>query len=74
MLVAKVTRNVLEIEVAHDERYSGESKYSIKKLMEYYFKIFFCYNDFLFKFIGCRSPRNEYSIRKKIENGEETCV
>jgi undecaprenyl-phosphate 4-deoxy-4-formamido-L-arabinose transferase len=41
MLIPKVSKNIREIEVLHDERFSGESKYSISKLLEAFFRIFF---------------------------------
>ena len=41
MIVPGVTRNIKEIEVDHGERYQGQSKYDIKKLMDAFFRIFF---------------------------------
>lgn len=67
MLVAKVTRNVAEVEVEHDERYSGESKYGIRKLFSAFWRVLFCYGD---KHPGKESG-DLYSIGKRLEYGQE---
>lgn len=41
MLIPKVSKNIREIEVLHDERLSGESKYNMLKLLDAFFRIFF---------------------------------
>ncbi len=41
MLIPKVSKNIKEIEVLHDERQSGESKYNMGKLLDAFFRIFF---------------------------------
>lgn len=71
MLIAKVTRNVAEIEVNHDERASGESKYNMRSLFVYFFKILFCYNDTLFRLSGKKAADPLYVIEKKVEDGKE---
>lgn len=72
MLVTKVTRNISEIEVSHDERHSGESKYGIRKLFIEFFKIF-KYNDYLSRLMKKRGGDKElpFIIARRIEDGEE---
>lgn len=41
MIVPRVTRNIKEIEVDHGQRYMGQSKYDLKKLLDAFFRIFF---------------------------------
>lgn len=72
MLVAKVTRNVAEIEVLHDERYSGESKYNFSRLANLLFKILFCYNEGVRKAMGIKMEEPIFVIERKVENGKET--
>lgn len=74
MLVAKVTRNVSEIEVMHDERYSGQSKYNFSKLGTLFFKILFCYNDSLRKIFRVKNEEPLFIVDKRIENGKETVI
>ncbi len=64
MLIPKVTRNVAEIEVGHDERLSGESKYNTRKLATIFLKIFFHKK---------RRDINQpvFVIKKKVEKGKE---
>lgn len=73
MLVAKVTRNVAEIEVNHDERYAGASKYTFRKLLAAFFKIF-CYNDTFYRMFGKKKAGPLFVIRKRIEDGKESVV
>jgi undecaprenyl-phosphate 4-deoxy-4-formamido-L-arabinose transferase len=68
MLVAKVTRNVAEIETGHDERCAGKSKYSLRKLFSAFWKILFSYNKKPTK--DCAGPL--YEIGKRIEDGKES--
>ena len=73
MLIAKVTRSVSEIEVDHDERYAGESKYSFRKLTSAFLRIFRYYgitNNILVKKKG--TPL--FCIRRKVENGQEIII
>ena len=74
MLVAKITRNVAEIEVIHDERCSGQSKYNFFKLGTLFFKILFCYNDNLRNIFRIRNEEPLFVVEKRIENGKETVV
>lgn len=73
MLVAKVTRNVAEVEVSHDERYAGASKYTLSKLLAAFFKIF-CYNDTFYKMFANMKDRPLFVIGKRIEDGKESVV
>ncbi len=73
MLVAKVTRNVAEIEVDHDERYAGVSKYNLRKLISAFIRIFRYYgmtNNILAK----EGDKPLFSIGRKIENGQEIVI
>lgn len=74
MLVAKVTRNVAEIEVGHDKRYSGQSKYNIFKLVVLFFRILVYYNENVRKIFGIKTEEPLFIIDRKIENGRETAV
>jgi undecaprenyl-phosphate 4-deoxy-4-formamido-L-arabinose transferase len=71
MLVAKVTRNVAEMEVSHDERYSGESKYNLKKLFSAFFRILCYHNDVLHRLFGRKRKGPLFVVGRKVENGEE---
>jgi len=42
MLAAKVAQNIKEVEVCHEERYSGTSKYGIKRLFDAFSRAIFC--------------------------------
>jgi glycosyltransferase involved in cell wall biosynthesis len=71
MLVAKVTRNVAEIEVAHDERHSGKSKYGMKRLFLTFLRILRYHNDVLHKLTGKRRKEPLFVVERKVENGRE---
>ena len=73
MLVAKVTRNVAELEVGHDQRHSGESKYGLRKLSSAFFRIF-CYSDSFARLLGKGRKGPLFIIGKRIEDGKETTV
>jgi len=73
MLVAKVTRNVAEIEVEHDERYAGESKYSFWKLASTFLRIFLYYRMNGNKQIN-EGGKPLFAIWKKIEDGQEIVI
>jgi glycosyltransferase involved in cell wall biosynthesis len=45
MLAAKAAHNICEIEVNHDERYSGSSKYGFKRLFGAFLRAIFCRSD-----------------------------
>ncbi|MDD5194068.1 MAG: glycosyltransferase family 2 protein [Candidatus Omnitrophica bacterium] len=70
MLVAKVTHHVGEVEVDHDQRYAGTSKYTFRKLFVLFFKIF-CYYDWFSRFFIARGNEPLYVIDKEIEYGKE---
>jgi len=70
MLVAKVTRNVAEIEVSHDQRYAGESKYNMTKLIAVFLRIF-RYNRMKRRLSPVNKEEPIYTIGRRVENGEE---
>lgn len=74
MLVAKVTRNVAEIEVRHDKRYSGRSKYNIRKLFICLYRILFYYNDSIRALVKRTPDKPSFVIEKKVENGKEIVI
>lgn len=68
MLVARVTRKVAEIEVAHEERYRGESKYGIRQLFSVFSRAIFCYH-------RRRKPASApFVISQRIEEAREYCA
>jgi hypothetical protein len=71
MFIAKITRNVAEIEVRHDERYSGSSKYSIRNLIPLFYKIIFYYHDGLRNLVARKEHKIPYIIERKIADGKE---
>ena len=73
MLVAKVTRNVAEIEVDHDERYAGASKYNLRKLISAFIRIF-RYYEMTNKILAKKDDKPLFCIGRKIENGQEVIV
>jgi len=73
MLIANVTHNVAEIEVSHDERYAGESKYNIRKLISVFMKIF-RYHRMAHTPLGAIQGKQLFTIARKIENGKETII
>ena len=74
MLIAKITRNVAEVEVKHDERYAGASKYNILKLLPLFYKIVFYYNDGIRRLVKKDAQASPYVIERKIEHGKEIVV
>lgn len=72
MLVAKITHNVAETEVSHDERHAGRSRYSFSRLSNLFFKILFCYNDNIRSILGIKTEDPLFIIERKIENGQES--
>ena len=72
MLIAKVTRSVAEIEVDHDERYAGESKYSLRKLTSAFLRIFRYYGTN--KILAKNEGTPLFCIRRKVENGQEIVI
>lgn len=72
MLIAKITRNVSEIEVGHSERYAGQSGYNFTKLAKLVFRILFCYNDNVRNLLRIRQEEPIFVIDRKVENGKET--
>lgn len=74
MLIAKVTRNVAEVEVKHDERHSGNSKYNIMTLAPLFYKIVFYYNDNIRRMVKKDDTAPAYIIERKIEHGKELII
>ncbi|MDP2928545.1 MAG: glycosyltransferase family 2 protein [Candidatus Omnitrophota bacterium] len=74
MLIAKITHNVAEVEVRHDERYAGASKYNILTLLPLFYKIVFYYNDGIRRLVKKGAQAPPYTIERKIEDGKEICV
>lgn len=74
MFIAKVTRNVAEVEVQHDERHAGASKYNIWKLVSMFYKILFYYNDTLRRLVKKDYEGPQFIIERKIEDGKEIIV
>ena len=74
MLVAKVTRNVAEVEVRHDERYAGRSKYNMRKLFIYFYRILFYYNDNIRALVKGIPDKPPFVIEKKVENEKEMVI
>jgi undecaprenyl-phosphate 4-deoxy-4-formamido-L-arabinose transferase len=74
MLIAKVTRNVAEVEVKHDERHSGNSKYNIMTLAPLFYKIVFYYNDNIRRMVKKDDTAPAYIIERKIEQGKELII
>lgn len=74
MLIAKITRNVTEVEVRHDERYSGTSRYNVLKLLPLFYKIVFYYNDGIRRLVKKDSQVSPYIIERKIEHGKEIII
>jgi undecaprenyl-phosphate 4-deoxy-4-formamido-L-arabinose transferase len=74
MLIAKVTRNVAEVEVKHDERHAGNSKYNIMTLAPLFYKIIFYYNDGVRKLVKKDEEGPAYMIERKIEHGKELII
>lgn len=74
MLVAKVTRNVAEVEVRHDERYAGRSKYNMRKLFMCFYRILFYYNDNIRALVKRTSDKPSFVIEKKVENEKEVVI
>ena len=72
MLVAKVTHDVAEVVVEHDERSFGKSKYNLRKLVKLIAKIVFCYHEGFFRFCGGRVQKPLFVISKRIKYGKET--
>lgn len=67
MLFTRVTRKIAELEVGHEERYDGVSKYTFKKLATTFLRIF-CYNDSVARFfIRAKGPL--YEVEEKIRDG-----
>lgn len=74
MFIAKITRNVAEVEVKHDERYAGASSYSMFKLLPLFYKIVFYYNDGIRRLVKKDPQAPPYAIERKIEHGKEIIV
>jgi undecaprenyl-phosphate 4-deoxy-4-formamido-L-arabinose transferase len=74
MFIAKITRNVAEVEVKHDERYAGVSKYNLLKLLPLFYKIVFYYNDGIRRLVKKDKQGIPYIIERKIEHGKEVIV
>lgn len=74
MFIAKVTRNVAEVEVQHDERRAGSSKYNARKLISLFYKIIFYYNDNLRRLVVKEPKKPQFSVERKIEDGKEVIV
>ncbi len=74
MLIAKITRNVAEVEVRHDDRFAGSSKYNISSLAPLFYKIIFYYNDNLRRLVSKAPVKPSYSVDRKIEDGKEIIV
>lgn len=74
MLIAKITRNVAEVEVRHDERYAGVSKYSVLKLLPLFYKIIFYYSDPIRKLVKRDTYEPPYIVERKIEHAKETII
>ena len=71
MLIPKVTRNVAEVEVRHNSRYSGESRYNFRKLALFVWKIL------LYPPKGGKRktpPTSLFIIERKIVDGEEKII
>jgi undecaprenyl-phosphate 4-deoxy-4-formamido-L-arabinose transferase len=50
-LAATFAKDITEIEVAHEERFAGESKYSLAKLISLHFDLITSFSDFPLKFM-----------------------
>lgn len=70
VLINKVTKNILEIEVSHDSRHSGESKYRLFKLIKTFMSIFMRYNRKVSRFMQSvylmKKDGELYQIKEKI--------
>lgn len=73
MLVAKITRNVAELEVSHEQRYSGSSKYGLRKLFSTFFRIF-CYSQAFARLLGKGKEEPLFIIGRRVEDGKERVV
>jgi hypothetical protein len=74
MFIAKITRNVAEVEVRHDGRQAGQSKYNMQKLIRLFYRIIFYYNDDLRKLVKKDPQGAPYVIERKVEFGKEVSV
>jgi undecaprenyl-phosphate 4-deoxy-4-formamido-L-arabinose transferase len=74
MLIAKITRNVAEVEVRHDERYAGSSKYNMRKLLPLFYKIVFYYDDRVRRLVTKGAQVSPYMIERKVEHGKEVIL
>ncbi|MDP3790249.1 MAG: glycosyltransferase family 2 protein [Candidatus Omnitrophota bacterium] len=74
MLVAKVTRNVAEVEVRHDGRYAGRSKYNMRKLFMCLYRILFYYNDNIRALVKRAPDKPSFMIEKKVGNEKEITI
>ncbi len=73
ILIAKITRNIAEIEVGHDNRYAGSSKYNLWKLIVNFLRVF-CYYDIVSSILIKKSDRPLFRIGRKIQNGQEIII
>lgn len=74
MLTAKVTRNVAEVEVEHDQRLSGKSRYGLKALFRLLVKIIFCYHEGTFRLCGGRVNNPLFVVGRRIKHGREVTI
>lgn len=78
VLVSKITKDIAEVDIHHDDRFSGTSKYSFTELFKILFFIMLRYFSGFYGFlqdIGLAKGNGKiYKIKCKIENGEEKTV
>ncbi len=73
MLVAKITHNIAEIEVEHDNRHAGATKYNFWKLISTFLTIF-RYYETISNILAKEGDKPLCSIGRKIENGQEIII
>lgn len=78
LLLLKITKNVVEIEVNHAKRYRGESRYNFIELSAIIFRIALRFNSQLCQFFKrlhfVKNNEPLYQICKKIINGKEVSL
>ena len=73
ILIVKITRKIAEIEVGHDNRYAGSSKYNLRKLIVGFLRIF-CYYEIVSDILTKKSDRPLFRIGRKIQDGLEIVI
>jgi hypothetical protein len=73
ILIVKITRKIAEIEVGHDNRYAGSSKYNLRKLIVGFLRIF-CYYEIVSNILTKKSDRPLFRIGRKIQDGLEIVI